>query len=50
MNFHYTTECCFTPAKTGLYNSHEPNKGFRFASLAFVHCHSTTNIIEITGK
>jgi hypothetical protein len=31
--------------------SHEPNsKGFRFASLASVHCHSTANIIIIKGS
>ncbi len=25
MNFHYTKECWFTPAKTGLYSGREPN-------------------------
>ncbi len=51
MIFYYPTECWFTLAKTVFYRSHEPNnKGFRFASLASVHCHSTANIIVITGK
>jgi hypothetical protein len=31
--------------------SHEPiNKGFRSASLASVHCHSTATITIVTGK
>ncbi len=52
LNFHYKTECWFTPAKTRLCSCHESwteQQRVSFASLASVHCHSTAHKITNMG-